>query len=382
MLYEPCCEQHKNATWKLSATNPEDLASELTAMVEDIWKRKGMPANINKEVAQAFAKELWGGVTKGYGKNLGGGIDYDSPDFEMLKNLQNSVYQFSSAKNYQQLKALTQSLIGDDGKLRSYSQFKQAAFEINDQHVNHWLKTEYDTAIASGQMAGKWADIEANKKTLGMLEFDAVMDNRTSAICASLNGVVKPVDDPFWSQWYPPNHFGCRSTVKQRAGTRATPDDKIVYPDKVPEMFKVNLGKRGLAFPPDHPYFTNLPPEVLKEAIKLQTKEIKAWAKQSLAGKSIQVPGVGKVEFSGNAIKEILNQPHIHKLEKNQLLYGIDRALKNGKYIESVPDSKGNQMIKAWHYVEVKVKGEKSYAVIREMASGEKILYSIVDHLK
>ncbi len=230
-------------------------------MVQDVWKAKGMPYNINKKIANAFAKELWSGTTKGYGKDIIG-IDYNSPDYEMLKNLQNSVYQFSAAKNHQQLKALTQALIGDDNKIRNYSQFKQAAYQINDTHVNQWLKTEYNTAISSGQMASKWVQIEANKKTLGILEFDAVMDGRTSDLCASLNGVRKPVDDSFWSKYYPPNHFSCRSTVRQRGGSYSTPDSKIEYPD-IPEMFQVNLAKEGLVFPKGHPYFNHVPEDAL-----------------------------------------------------------------------------------------------------------------------
>lgn len=237
-------------------------------MVQDIWKRKGMPETINKPVTAAFAKELWSGVVEGFGKDLPG-IDYETPHALMLQNLQQSVYHFSAAKNYQQLKSLTQALVGDDNKLRTYSQFKKQAFAINDQHVNQWLKTEYDTAVAGGQMASKWTAIESSKDTLPMLEFDAVMDKRTTELCASLHGVIRPVDDPFWRQYYPPNHFGCRSTVRQRSGVRSTPIDKIEYPEKMPEMFKTNLAQRGLAFPPGHPYFKGLPDEVLIQATKL-----------------------------------------------------------------------------------------------------------------
>jgi hypothetical protein len=45
----------------------------------------------------------------------------------MLANLQTDVYHFSAAKNYQQLKSLTGALVDDDGKVRSFSDFKKAA---------------------------------------------------------------------------------------------------------------------------------------------------------------------------------------------------------------------------------------------------------------
>jgi SPP1 gp7 family putative phage head morphogenesis protein len=237
-------------------------------MYQDIWKRKGMPKGINKPVTAAFAKKLWGGVTKGYNKDFGS-IAYDSPDYHMLANLQNNVYAFSAAKNWQQMKSVTQALISDDGKgLKTFSEFRKAANEITGEHLR-WLKTEYDTAIAGGQMAGKWVNIEANKDTLPYLEFDAVMDRRTTDLCRSFNGVLLPINDPFWKQYYPPNHFGCRSTVRQRSGGTVTDSSAIVYPEKLPEMFKVNLAQKGLIFPPKHPYWNDIPASVLADALKM-----------------------------------------------------------------------------------------------------------------
>ena len=47
-------------------------------------------------------------------------------------------------------------------------------------------------------------------------EYSAIEDSRTSNICRQLDGVVKRYDDSFWSAYYPPNHFHCRSTVISR----------------------------------------------------------------------------------------------------------------------------------------------------------------------
>ena len=257
-----CCDHSDHKEFKLSG----GLESELAKMVQRIWKDKGMPPTIDKAVAMEFFKELWSGVTDGY--DVGDiGIDYETPDGRMLTNLKQSVYHFSAAKNYQQLKALTAALVGDDGKVRSYSQFKKAAFAINDTHVNQWLKTEYNTAIASGQMASKWVDIMANKETLNMLEYDAVMDGRTSEICKGFNGILRPVDDAFWKEYYPPNHFGCRSTVRQRSGGTPTNLNNLAIPDGIPDMFKVNLAQQGLVFPKAHPYFIGTPQEALDALI-------------------------------------------------------------------------------------------------------------------
>ena len=147
-------------------------------------------------------------------------------------------------------------------------------------------------------------------------------------------------------------------------------------------MFRTNLAKNGLVFPNEHPYWKDMPEEALKMAIKLQIKQIKDWAKSNLLDITVKISKVGEVGFNNTAIKELLNQPHVYKLEKNTLLYNIKDVLKSATYIDSSPDIKGNKMVKCWHYLEILLKGTKSYVVIRELVIGEKILYSIVESLK
>ena len=76
------------------------------------------------------------------------------------------------------------------------------------------LKTIYRTNLQSGYMAGRWKAQEENKKNRPVLEYVAIEDDVTTPICQALNGVRKPVDDPFWNTNYPPNHFNCRSRVR------------------------------------------------------------------------------------------------------------------------------------------------------------------------
>lgn len=46
------------------------------------------------------------------------------------------------------------------------------------------------------------------------LEFVAILDERTTAICREYDGVVRPADDPVWETITPPNHYNCRSTLR------------------------------------------------------------------------------------------------------------------------------------------------------------------------
>lgn len=45
------------------------------------------------------------------------------------------------------------------------------------------------------------------------LEYSAILDGRTTALCASLDGLIYPEDSEIWQTYRPPNHFNCRSLL-------------------------------------------------------------------------------------------------------------------------------------------------------------------------
>jgi len=254
------------------ALNTSETRKVLTALIRLIYDEGGMPKDLDQAAVNAMAKQLWAGVEKGYNSVA---IDYDTPDKEMIQSLQKDVWQFSGAKNFQQMKAMSEMLVGPDGKLRSFSDFKRAVSPITNDHIT-WLRTEYKTAVASSQMSAKWVRIQRDKELFPLLQFNAVLDDRTTELCKSLDGVVLPVDDPFWRTYYPPNHFNCRSDVRQlRAGeAKITPKDKINYPD-LPKMFLTNVAMDGLIFPKESPYYIGLPDEIRAQAETIRANYFK-----------------------------------------------------------------------------------------------------------
>lgn len=51
------------------------------------------------------------------------------------------------------------------------------------------------------------------KGFVDMYQYSAIMDDRTSDICAELDGFMAKIDDPVWDSITPPNHFNCRSDL-------------------------------------------------------------------------------------------------------------------------------------------------------------------------
>lgn len=245
-----------------------ETSGKLANMVQQVWDEKGVPdGTIDKDVTAAVAQRLWKGAETGYGMDIGQ-ADFDTPDYDMLAALQKNVWHFSAAKNYTQLVQLSKALVDEEGRLRSFNEFKQAAAGINDTFIVQHLKTEYNLAIAGATMAAKWASYPDD----AVLQFDAVIDGHTTELCYDLNGTVLPKAHPFWDIYYPPNHFNCRSTTRQVFGRTVTPNGKIAY-IAIPDMFQVNLAKHGLLYPPGHAYYKDCPADIFKEAEKLMPQK-------------------------------------------------------------------------------------------------------------
>ncbi len=228
------------------------------------WTVKRLPLPLYK----ATSKELLKATEKGY-KHILSDFAFDSPDYEMLKELQESVYLFSGAKTFQNTLEMSEALVNGD-KVLSFSEFKSVAGDIFDRYNKDWLKAEYNTAISSARSAAKWTSIEANKESRPYLMYDAV-DEVACKICRPLNGIILPVDDPFWKRNGIPQHFNCMCVIHQydkddlkgnkfkiSESEYVEKQSELSQKDKDP-LFNFNPGKDKVIFKDTgknkHPYF-------------------------------------------------------------------------------------------------------------------------------
>lgn len=77
------------------------------------------------------------------------------------------------------------------------------------------VETIFRTNVQSAYNAGRYAEMTrpAVLAVRPFWKFVSILDGRTTATCAPLNGVIRKHDDAFWKDHYPPLHFNCRSTV-------------------------------------------------------------------------------------------------------------------------------------------------------------------------
>lgn len=240
-----------------------NLDDEIEKLIHELYNGHSTKLTA-KQIANKVAATLAGAVSQGYGKGVFD-VDWDSPDRKQIENLQRNTYHFSFAKCNEQLKAANAAL-HSNGKIVSPSEFRDIVKRIDSDYSGRYIRVEYNTAIASGQMGSRWVFFQEEKETFPNLTYRTVGDKNVRDSHAALDGVTRAIDDFIWDTIFTPNGWGCRCDIEQSEGEKITPVSKIIIPDDIPPMFKTNLAKNGLVFPADHPYFENLPDAVIKAA--------------------------------------------------------------------------------------------------------------------
>lgn len=193
--------------------------------------------------------------------------DFETQDAAMLTRLVKDTWSFSAAKNYQQTRDLTLALRDEKGNLREFSDFKEQANSIVDKYNDTWLRTEYDFAIAASQSAARWNDFEKEADIIPNIRYQTVGDDNVRASHQVLDGIIKPLSDPFWTTHYPPNGWGCRcEAVQSLSGSKITDDNNIPHVE-IPKIFETNLAKTGLIYPKHHPYYNGVPRAEINKAL-------------------------------------------------------------------------------------------------------------------
>lgn len=263
-LYADVCPRCKGKVHKASGKNPSkeyiDAVNEaINRVVKD-----GYNSNYNAELTSITAKELTSTVIKSYSEIKPA---WNAPDTEMMQRLTQDVWQFSSAKNYQELRDLTLLLKDEKGELRSLSDFKKEASKVIGSYNENWIETEVNTAIASSQNAARWIEFQQDKDTIPNLEYQTVGDSSVRSEHQVLDGIIKAIQDVFWKTHYPPNGWGCRCEAVQTLEIDTTPANKTPSV-AIPKMFQTNLAESKLVFPKGHPYYEDIPEHVLIKTLK------------------------------------------------------------------------------------------------------------------
>ena len=184
------------------------------------------------------------------------GISFESTwDYaDLATQLRENAAVFSAFKNHDEQKALSALLVDENGKPRSWSEFYKEAKPLTETYNIDWLKTEQNQAKSSAEMALKWKELEEAAELYPNLRYSAVIDEDTRSDHREWDGIVLPIEHPFWNEHYPPNGWNCRCTVVQ------TDEPVTPAPEGTPDQgFDNNPGKDGKLFADSNGYMADVP---------------------------------------------------------------------------------------------------------------------------
>lgn len=118
--------------------------------------------------------------------------------------------------------------------------------------------------------------------------------------------------------------------------------------------------------------------QVQKAWLKRNRRQSLEMAKKALIGTTAHHAQIGEIHFTGNLIKEAINQPHKNLYYKNLSIIEMRSIIPRATFEGSSLDTKG----RGWkfHYLKYNLRGEPAYIVIREI-KGKSTFYSIVERL-
>ena len=117
----------------------------------------------------------------------------------------------------------------------------QKAVKAGDVDVNlprYRLDNIFRTNIQGAYGRGRWYQQQQNKDERPYLMRDGINDSRQRPAHRILDGIIRPIDDPFWDIHYAPDDFKCRchmrSLTKEQAEAKGITTD-VSLPDINPQ---------------------------------------------------------------------------------------------------------------------------------------------------
>ncbi|MBK1868264.1 phage minor head protein [Aestuariivirga sp. YIM B02566] len=84
------------------------------------------------------------------------------------------------------------------------------------------LRVIYEANVRSARAAGQWERAQRTKAALPYFEYRLGPSERHRPHHVEKAGIILPIDDPFWDEWFPPNGWGCKCWLRQISRSAAS----------------------------------------------------------------------------------------------------------------------------------------------------------------
>lgn len=224
-----------------------------------------------QRLIEQTTRKLNGAIAQGIGK---------APISSLMReSLEQSNRVFSGFKVFHQMHEAFPKMVDSSGLKKPFEQFSNEVLSIHETYNKHYLRSEYNFAVGSSQMAARWERFAAQGDRY-LLQYRTAKDEHVRESHRKLHNVTLPVESRFWDEYFPPNGWGCRCTVVQvLKGKYPTSDEQRAMQDagqstagKHAEMFRFNPGKQRACYPAYNPYTISACTDCTKSGFKLSAK--------------------------------------------------------------------------------------------------------------
>lgn len=202
-------------------------------------------------------------IKRGFGKM---NYDFDSTDHRRMRAWMNNIHRFGADKTQAEIYELNEML--KDPEVKSFNDFRNKAKSVFPNYKELYLKTEWDHANATSNMAARYLEMMDDVEIAPYWRLNAIIDDGTTVICRSLDGKVFDKRDPDSWKFLPPLHWKCRTDAEDvfddYDGEITNFDGAIqIDPDGWERMqkqgFDVNWGDSDQVFTRAQSYLKKLP---------------------------------------------------------------------------------------------------------------------------
>lgn len=290
-----CCHSvHPRNEASVSASFTPELMARLLA---DIYaKTFNVEEDIYPELYEAARDTFERALQEGYPIE-----DVDDADTLFRQALKDDADVFAAFRTHRMQNDIASQLLDENGKLKEFRRFQEDAESVIGTYNNHWLRTEYDTAVLRARYAADWKRFSRNADILPNLKWMPTTSADPDVFHMEYwrIGLTLPKTHPFWKNHHPHDRWGCKCDLEET-------DDPVT--GTIPEVdyrpspgLDSNPGLEPELFSHTHPYYTKAYPGAEKAVEKVINdsnnpkalrKRLEKWYKENLPAVK-----VGKMEM-------------------------------------------------------------------------------------